>query len=754
MSRCRCNWRWLATHSIMVVGLVVFLSARFEASAVASTSLVSGVSTSPVSAEPGTYSCMPATAANLVTPPPPIWEGPGGRPPTSREVAFMNTVTPLCQHGDVPSAIHLSGVAVPPESTPVSESSKAGTNSTETTSPPSYGGRDCQSGGCYWYVQNAVEKKAIGMYYTTNVSDPPVSTFSLAHSIDQLAVGSGAGGNTYTVEAGWDVDPGAFDSTTPHFFTYANRNQYKGEGDCYDCEFVPATEAKIVPGETLRASSEPMTIGVEYWEGNWWIWVNTQWVGYIHGSFWGGKFTVGETENDYGEIFDRESDPISHMGDGFYGSNSNATTMSQILVIYSNGTEETTGYHPSVTDSSLYSAGEVNSEQTEWHFGGPGLDSPGYAGSSPSALYDPETGRNVFYKGSNGAMWEWVVQGGLWELVELAKASYGSSNETITSNSSPASVDEPGATGRNAFYVGSGGKIWQWWVHEKQWENVELAKVSNGVTNESAAENTSPSAVYEPSGSDRNVFYIGANGKIWQWWTNGSYWENTEIAKASNGGTNESVAANTSPAAVYEPSGSGRNVFYVGANGKIWQWWVNGNHWENVELAKVSRGGTNESVATGTSPTAVVSPSNEGRNIFYVGVNGKIWQWVVQNGAWEDVELGKVNNSGVNESVEGGTSPTSINDTASNGPNVFYTGGNGKVWQWVIQSTGGTAFWEDAEVAKASRGTFFNESVQLGTSPTAVDEPNGTGRNVFYLGENEVIWQWWPIEGGWESFML
>jgi hypothetical protein len=309
-------------------------------------------------------------------------------------MAIAKAIKPLCPAGQVPSPL-TQGVAVPdsiPTSTSavadeISAASNLGATNDPGVAPPcakkgEHDGCNCREGGCYWWVENTTLRTAIGMEYATDISEPQVSSFSGAHSIDQLAVTYGL--TTYTMEAGFDVDPGFGwgASANPHFFIFANRDNYEGEcevdGECYDPKFfVPVVEAKIMPGEAFEPSTARFTIGVEYRGGNWWIWAGTQWIGYIPGSFWGGQFTHAESESDYGEVFDRESAPTTQMGNGQPGSSPGATWMTAPVVIINEDEEETTELDKeTVSNASFYSLGDVDSGRTEWHFGGPGVRDP------------------------------------------------------------------------------------------------------------------------------------------------------------------------------------------------------------------------------------------------------------------------------------------------------------------------------------------------------------------------------------------
>lgn len=331
------------------------------------------------------FTCQAATAVNEVPAPPPIWEL-SGRPLSTEELAYADRIKPLCSAGEVPSPV-TNGPAAP-YVTNMHSSLQAGLGSLgaeneRTAVAPSYGGERCEQGGCFWHVQDEVRKRAIGMEYSTDISEPHVSSFPGAHSIDQLNVGAGGENKDFdTIEAGIDVDPTFFGSAQPYFFIYLNNNEYHFGPDCYDCDFVPYYETKLMPGDALPPSTAHFRIGVEFWAGKWWFWAGAQWIGYVEPSFWNDEFTHGEVERDYGEVFDNEAGPSSQMGNGQPGSSGGATFMTSPLIFINENESETTSLQeePTVTDSSLYSLGDVNKERTEWHFGGSGVpDPPPYA---------------------------------------------------------------------------------------------------------------------------------------------------------------------------------------------------------------------------------------------------------------------------------------------------------------------------------------------------------------------------------------
>ena len=313
--------KFASTWIFLLVGLVPLGSWSASASA----------KSPPAFAAPGTFACQPATAANKVPTPRPIWEYPGGKPPSAEEVATVDAIKPLCPTGQVP-LIPASGEAVSdPAPTNVGVRgldagvdgqdptvTDGGCSEKEEGEQDVWSGCGCEKGGCFWYAKNEVAITAIGMTYTTSVSEPHVSSFGGAHSIDQLSAGAMVDEEThtpkYTIETGFDVDPDLFTTNpeNPHFFIFVNPDNY-GPESCYidnehedeGCKhFIPTAEPKIYPNETFEP--EPITsqikLGVKYLAecfpkasgGCWWVWAGTEWIGYVPASFWGNHFTKVE----------------------------------------------------------------------------------------------------------------------------------------------------------------------------------------------------------------------------------------------------------------------------------------------------------------------------------------------------------------------------------------------------------------------------------------------------------------------------
>jgi hypothetical protein len=325
------------------------------------------ISKAPVQAPPASYKCRAATAENKIEAPAPPWEV-SGKMPTAQEEALVNSAPQLCPSGQVAEPI-TTGTATAPRI--------PGVSATGQILPDV-----AAEGTNYFYTGDDWQKKTVGMEFGEEIAQPKVSSFANAHSLGQLAVANNPETVEKTVEMGWTVAPSLFsedDPTSPHLFTYVNKDDYKSNGeaggDCYDCHFVPRYEAKIVPGEVLGTTTYNLSMAVQYKNGNWWVWLGDQWIGYLNGDFWEGKYTSGQLETVYGEVYDNSSEPTSQMGNGNFGSSSLATTMTAPILFLSLNQYETTGLHkPPANEPTpqYYSIGDISPGRTIWHFGGPG----------------------------------------------------------------------------------------------------------------------------------------------------------------------------------------------------------------------------------------------------------------------------------------------------------------------------------------------------------------------------------------------
>lgn len=254
--------------------------------------------------------------------------------------------------------------------------------------------------------------------------------------------------------------------------------------------------------------------------------------------------------------------------------------------------------------------------------------------------------------------------------------TYGS-DETFRTASKPSAVLQANGE-KNVFYDGSNGTIWEWDYHSPTWTDYDPGGSPVG----------SPSSIVGKGFTD--TFYRGTNGTIWNLEWNGSEFIEYDLGGSPAG----------DPSAVLL-SGGGDDVFYRGTNGAIWGFIWNGTGWTNTDL-----GGS----AAGT-PSAV--QDSVATDVYYRGTDGTIYLWEYAT-KWTDYHLGGL--------AAGDPSAVAL---SGGGEDAFYRGTNGAIWGEIWTGSG----WASKELGGSASGT-----------PSAVVGPSSI--DVYYRGTDATIWDW------------
>jgi hypothetical protein len=180
------------------------------------------------------------------------------------------------------------------------------------------------------------------------------------HSLGELAAQSSNLRNI--VEVGWTVDRGLFGDDFPHLFVF---HWVNGSPTCYNGCGWRQWSSNVRPGQVLTTGSRPR-FDIFQWQGNWWIGVDSEWIGYFPGSLWSGEYTQAFLAQWFGEVFAAGPMPCSDMGNGL-GPNSRYATAVTGLGL-NNGPDLTlvkVAFNPELYNSRILSATSVR-------FGGPG----------------------------------------------------------------------------------------------------------------------------------------------------------------------------------------------------------------------------------------------------------------------------------------------------------------------------------------------------------------------------------------------
>jgi len=302
------------------------------------------------------------------TPPPRL---PWGTRPAPLEVGDPDADSgDLAATGADIAAPENPGDTVPePEFAPKGYTSKNGTLKTEQTTvtppqPPTVGRRgepvpSATSPVHFYYASAAQFVENTGTYANLVIGTPTLASADY-HTLAEIAVQSADG--RQIVEVGWNVDRTVNGNDDPHLFVYhwVDRTE-----SCYNgCGFVPYSTT-AVPGLTLP-SGVSKQFGIQYFNGDWWIAYDSEWVGYFPGTLWNGNFNHSGLLQWFGEVAASGTAPCTQMGNGLTSSSGDAARVGSISLL-GTATPVTTNVQAS---STIYPVSKL-SERT-FRYGSPG----------------------------------------------------------------------------------------------------------------------------------------------------------------------------------------------------------------------------------------------------------------------------------------------------------------------------------------------------------------------------------------------
>lgn len=217
-------------------------------------------------------------------------------------------------------------------------------------------------------------------------------------SLGQVAVSRSSGGSALqTVETGWQDYKNLYGDYSPHFFIYYTTNGYASQGDNvggynrdvdgwvqYSSTVFPG--AKFTQTSVLNGSQYSQLFHVELYQGNWWIMLGTNWVGYYPASLFAtsGLRSKANRISWYGEIVDLDdgTNTSTDMGSGQFANQGfqKAAYMRNIWY-YKLSDGKRYQYNPGTTGTTpgCYTLDTHFISGTTWesyfYFGGPGKSS-------------------------------------------------------------------------------------------------------------------------------------------------------------------------------------------------------------------------------------------------------------------------------------------------------------------------------------------------------------------------------------------
>lgn len=224
--------------------------------------------------------------------------------------------------------------------------------------PPLMPGQISTAALTYFYGTSYQYAVADGMSANMTVAQPFLASADF-HTLAEMAAQSADG--RQIVEVGWTVDRGLNGDTKPRLFVY---HWVDRTPSCYNgCGFVQYSPT-IQPGAWLGNGTHSFTI--QHYQGNWWIRLNSEWIGYFPDSLWGGRYTRTGLHQWFGEVAANSGAPCTDMGNGLFASSTSATSISAMSNINGPAVSKST----SATSPAFYSA--LSTGTASMRYGGPG----------------------------------------------------------------------------------------------------------------------------------------------------------------------------------------------------------------------------------------------------------------------------------------------------------------------------------------------------------------------------------------------
>ncbi len=331
------------------------------AALIASTSI--GLTTYPVHAQQSepTFRCI-AKEKGLaeIKMPPPLPQAPGQQ---SASVAPPETHKAVCPEGQAPQPAE----RFLPKGLPSLKDRRDDQKSEGTAQFQTQAGTTAS----FFYDSAYQYLSAEGTVAYLTQHSPSLSSSS-AHSLAEVA-GQSAD-QKETVEVGWTVDQALNGDSNPHLFVF---HWVNGVPTCYNgCGWVQVSTTRF-PGMPVTITSTPQQYAMTYYQGNWWINYQSEWIGYFPDTLWGRSFTHLDLANWFGEVsafititpgsgFPKT---CTEMGNGLYGHFINAASINNIAFITG---QSYTIASPSIQQTNPYLYYLFYPGDSSFRYGGPG----------------------------------------------------------------------------------------------------------------------------------------------------------------------------------------------------------------------------------------------------------------------------------------------------------------------------------------------------------------------------------------------
>ncbi|MBZ4319245.1 M64 family metallopeptidase [Streptomyces huiliensis] len=301
----------------------------------------------------------------------------------------------------------------------------------------------------------------------------------------------------------------------------------------------------------------------------------------------------------------------------------------------------------------------------------------------------------------------------------------------------------------DVFWVRNDGKVWSnWWDQTTGmgWHDHNSFPIAGSFPSPAAHDTGIATVARNPGHMD--AFWAGLDGKIWStWWDQATGMGWFDHNPFPIGRDFPVPAAPGTGIATVARNSNHMDVFWTGTDGQVWSnWWDlnQGMGWYDHGMFPIAASFP-VPAAPGTGITVVARNPNH-MDVFWAGADGKIWStwWDLTNGmGWYNHNPFPIATTFPVPATPG----TGITVVARN-PNhmdVFWAGTDGKIWSTWWDLTNGMGWYNHNPFPIA---TTFPVPATPGTGITVVAR-NPNHMDVFWAGADGKIWStWWDQTTG------
>jgi len=263
------------------------------------------------------------------------------------------------------------------------------------------------------------------------------------------------------------------------------------------------------------------------------------------------------------------------------------------------------------------------------------------AGSSLTSFFGgPSRRENVMYTGRDGHVHALWFDGRTWHANDLTELSGPAPPpltvpvmSPLTSLWDPTSSNGDGGT-QHVFYIGNDGHVRELGFDGTNWHSSDLNAAAQGSVRPAMSRTmVSPlTSFFGGTLRRENVLYLGKDEHVHELFSDGHAWRSGDLTQAAPDADAPGVMPTTPLTSYSWPEEGTEHVFFIGANGDLWELWFDGS-WHSNNLTRAASHADVPALMPMTPLTSYSWPEEGTEHVFCIGGGGDLWEFWF-DGSW------------------------------------------------------------------------------------------------------------------------